>query len=264
MKKKLMLVVVLLTLGVSANVKAEELNSSEAPTNQMEQVETQRNLKWERDPYQQKVIDDNGNEVPVTINGNDLTITLPKGWSVSFEKNNSSDKNYNPLKINQKELNKYKDVSDEQNNSSDVPRIAPQPNTSPRVVVKQGEKQDSQPQLLFIYNDNKGEGGLPVTITIESPKEGEELTLLYRADDGFYGGSTKLRDSGTLKKEKAKKEQKLVEQKQIEEERKHVEKKLLEDAVLKQMREEDHKTWYQRWGDSIQDQWWNFKGWLRG
>lgn len=31
-----------------------------------------------------------------------------------------------------------------------------------------------------------------------------------------------------------------------------------------QQQEEANKTWYQRIGDGMQDQWWNFKGWLRG
>ncbi|AAT86514.1 hypothetical protein SPYJRS4_0351 [Streptococcus pyogenes JRS4] len=30
--------------------------------------------------------------------------------------------------------------------------------------------------------------------------------------------------------------------------------------MLKQIREEDHKSWHQRLSESIQDQWWNFKG----
>ncbi|VHK64829.1 phage protein [Streptococcus pyogenes] len=34
--------------------------------------------------------------------------------------------------------------------------------------------------------------------------------------------------------------------------------------MIKHIQEEAKKTWYQRLGDSIQDQWWNFKGWLRG
>lgn len=36
--------------------------------------------------------------------------------------------------------------------------------------------------------------------------------------------------------------------------------KQLEESMLKQIREEDHKSWHQRLSESIQDQWWNFKG----
>ncbi|HER5569660.1 TPA: hypothetical protein VO314_001760, partial [Streptococcus pyogenes] len=115
-------------------------------------------------------------------------------------------------------------------------------------------------QLSFIYNDNHGDGGLPISVTVDKPNEGDELTLLYRSDDGFFGGFTKLKDSKTLKKEKEKKERQLEEEKQIEEERKHVEQKQLEESMLKQIREEDHKSWHQRLSESIQDQWWNFKG----
>ncbi|HES0233109.1 TPA: hypothetical protein ACKQ6S_001821 [Streptococcus pyogenes] len=42
------------------------------------------------------------------------------------------------------------------------------------------------------------------------------------------------------------------------------EQKQLENAMIKHIQEEANKTWYQRLRDSIQDQWWNFKGWLRG
>ncbi|VGX87927.1 phage protein [Streptococcus pyogenes] len=57
----------------------------------------------------------------------------------------------------------------------------------------------------------------------------------------------------------------LQEEKKVEEQRKaEEEQKQLEDSMIKHIQEEAKKTWYQRLGDSIQDQWWNFKGWLRG
>ncbi|HHK1020686.1 TPA: hypothetical protein ACQOA0_000949 [Streptococcus pyogenes] len=47
-------------------------------------------------------------------------------------------------------------------------------------------------------------------------------------------------------------------------EKKAEEQKYAEELFKQQQREEAEKTWYQRVGDSFQDQWWNFKGWLRG
>lgn len=47
-------------------------------------------------------------------------------------------------------------------------------------------------------------------------------------------------------------------------EKKAEEQKYAEELFKQQQREEAEKTWYQRVGDSFQDQWWNFKDWWRG
>ncbi|HEP1503701.1 TPA: hypothetical protein VB501_000522 [Streptococcus pyogenes] len=235
MKKTLTLLLALFAIGVTSSVRAEDA------------------IKWELDP-------DTSPAIPVTVspeNGtNKLQFTLPRGWSVSFKKKDNNDnKSYSPIKINEEALDKYTE------------REKTNRNTSPKVITKPATKgnessnhSNTNLQLSFIYNDNHGDGGLPITVTVDKPNEGDELTLLYRADDGFFGGFTKLKDSKTLKKEKEKKERQLAEEKQIEEERKHVEQKQLEESMLKQIREEDHKPWHQRLSESIQDQWWNFKG----
>ncbi|HEP1375570.1 TPA: hypothetical protein ACF4WD_001817 [Streptococcus pyogenes] len=235
MKKTLTLLLALFAIGVTSSVRAEDA------------------IKWELDP-------DTSPAIRVTVspeNGtNKLQFTLPRGWSVSFKKKDNNDnKSYSPIKINEEALDKYTE------------REKTNRNTSPKVITKPATKGDESSnhsntnlQLSFIYNDNHGDGGLPITVTVDKPNEGDELTLLYRSDDGFFGGFTKLKDSKTLKKEKEKKERQLAEEKQIEEERKHVEQKQLEESMLKQIREEDHKSWHQRLSESIQDQWWNFKG----
>ncbi|HEP2584371.1 TPA: hypothetical protein VL602_001429 [Streptococcus pyogenes] len=216
MKKKLTLLLALFAIGVTSSVRAEDA------------------IKWKLDP-------ETSQNSPIVVNidnGNKLRFTLPTGWSVSFKRKKD---HYNPLEVNNKpvEVNN-KPVSETKNR-----------NTSPRIVDygKNGNP------ILAIYNDNQGSSGLPITVTVDKPNEGDELTLLYRADDGFFGGFTKLKDSKTLEKERQ-----LAEEKQIEEERKHVEQKQLEENMLKQIREEDHKPWHQRLSESIQDQWWNFKG----
>ncbi|HER6672712.1 TPA: hypothetical protein ACJT40_001519 [Streptococcus pyogenes] len=221
MKKTLTLLLALFAIGVTSSVRAEDA------------------IKWELDP-------ETSQNSPIAVNvdnDNKLRFTLPTGWSVSFKRKKD---HYNPLEVNNKpvEVNN-KPVSETKNR-----------NTSPRIVDygKNGNP------ILAIYNDNQGSSGLPITVTVDKPNEGDELTLLYRADDGLFGGFTKLKDSKTLKKEKKEKERQLEEEKQIEEERKHVEQKQLEESMLKQIREEDHKPWHQRLSESIQDQWWNFKG----
>ncbi|HEQ0433228.1 TPA: hypothetical protein VDZ06_001589 [Streptococcus pyogenes] len=234
MKKTLTLLLALFAIGVTSSVRAEDV------------------IKWELDP-------ETSQNSPIVVNidnSNKLRFTLPTGWSVSFKKKDNNDnKSYSPIKINEEALDKYTE------------REKTNRNTSPKVITKPSTKgnessnhSNTNLQLSFIYNDNHGDGGLPIIVTVDKPNEGDELILLYRADDGFFGGFTKLKDSKTLKKEKEKKERQLAEEKQIEEERKHVEQKQLEESMLKQIREEDHKPWHQRLSESIQDQWWNFKG----
>ncbi|HHD5666587.1 TPA: hypothetical protein ACNYT4_000672, partial [Streptococcus pyogenes] len=213
MKKTLTLLLALFAIGVTSSVRAEDA------------------IKWKLDP-------ETSQNSPIVVNidnGNKLRFTLPTGWSVSFKRKKD---HYNPLEVNNKpvEVNN-KPVSETKNR-----------NTSPRIVDygKNGNP------ILAIYNDNQGSSGLPITVTVDKPNEGDELTLLYRADDGFFGGFTKLKDSKTLEKEKKEKERQLAEEKQIEEERKHVEQKQLEENMLKQIREEDHKPWHQRLSESIQ------------
>ncbi|HEP1465179.1 phage protein [Streptococcus pyogenes] len=230
MKKTLTLLLALFAIGVTSSVRAEDA------------------IKWELDP-------ETSQNSPIAVNvenDNKLHFTLPKGWSVSFKKKDSSaNKSYSPVKINDKSLSEY--CKPKHNNGTQSTK-----NTSPKVITSDSETNHCK--LSFIYNDNHGDGGLPITVTVDKPNEGDELTLLYRADDGFFGGFTKLKDSQTLEKEKKEKERQLAEEKQIEEERKHVEQKQLEESMLKQIREEDHKSWHQRLSESIQDQWWNFKG----
>ncbi|HHJ7666686.1 TPA: hypothetical protein ACQNA7_000842 [Streptococcus pyogenes] len=234
MKKTLTLLLALFAIGVTSSVRAEDA------------------IKWELDP-------DTSPAIRVTVspeNGaNKLQFTLPKGWSVSFlKKKNHNNEPYSPLKINNESLDEY---SKRENNRNTSPKVITKPSTKGN---ESSNHSNTKLQLSFIYNDNHGDGGLPITVTVDKPNEGDELTLLYRADDGFFGGFTKLKDSQTLEKEKKEKERQLAEEKEIEEERKHVEQKQLEESMLRQMREEDHKPWHQRLSESIQDQWWNFKG----
>ncbi|SUO51246.1 Uncharacterised protein [Streptococcus pyogenes] len=195
MKKTLTLLLALFAIGVTSSVKAED------------------EIKWELDP-------DTSPAIHVTVspeNGtNKLQFTLPRGWSVSFlKKKNHNSEPYSPLKINSESLDEY---SKRENNSGTYGKK----NTSPKVITKPSTKgnessnhSNTNLQLSFIYNDNHGDGGLPITVTVDKPNEGDELTLLYRTDDGFFGGFTKLKDSQTLEKEKKEKERQLQKKKKL-------------------------------------------------
>ncbi|HEL1086631.1 TPA: hypothetical protein TVE90_000875 [Streptococcus equi subsp. zooepidemicus] len=102
---------------------------------------------------------------------------------------------------------------------------------------------------------------------IEQPplplKKGEKLTFVFADEDNWEVGRLVYKDSLTLKEEQDQLRQEKLRQ-HIEKEQKHVEQKLLEDNMLKHIRENDHKTWYQRLGDSIEDTWANVKGWWKG
>lgn len=112
-----------------------------------------------------------------------------------------------------------------------------------------------------------GDGNYTVELE-KSLEEGDEITLTFADDGNLYFGKLVFEDEKTknnrLQKERETEEQIQHAQRQIEEERKYVEQKSLEDAMLKKIRENNHKTWYQRLGDSIQDQWWNFNSWWKG
>ncbi|HFX5452906.1 TPA: hypothetical protein ACIE04_000910 [Streptococcus pyogenes] len=106
-------------------------------------------------------------------------------------------------------------------------------------------------------------------INLKSPlKIGDRVTLLFSDDERFYAGSYFYKDSDTITKEKEVERKKAEEDKQYEEEIKKIEDDLerqdLENDALemfkKQTEREANKSWHQRLSESIQDQWWNFKG----
>ncbi|HFZ7567327.1 TPA: hypothetical protein ACIO33_001696, partial [Streptococcus pyogenes] len=68
MKKTLTLLLALFAIGVTSSVRAEESS-------------------WVPLPRQQKVLDDNRNEIPVHITSNKVTVTLPPRWSAWIGKN---------------------------------------------------------------------------------------------------------------------------------------------------------------------------------
>ncbi|WP_159720798.1 hypothetical protein [Streptococcus halichoeri] len=197
-------------------------------------VNAEESQKWVKIPDQQKVTDDGNGEIPVSIDGdNKITVTLPKGWSMWLE----GKPPHTPIKVNNKPLTDY------QKPSETIPRDGVQgsSNTSPKVIVSD-EKEN--PKLRLIYNDNRGEGGLPITVTVASPTNNEDrLTVSFQGDDGLFAGSVTFE----------------TEQAQAEAQQKAEDEKM-EKMYLGYVAYDNSKTWYQRLGDSIRDQWWNFKG----
>ncbi|HEP1535234.1 TPA: hypothetical protein VJE86_000757 [Streptococcus pyogenes] len=97
------------------------------------------------------------------------------------------------------------------------------------------------------------------TVELEKSLEEEDVVTLSFMDDGSMYFGQLVYETKKAQNTRLQEEKKVEEQRKAEEEQKQ-----LEDSMIKHIQEEAKKTWYQRLGDSIQDQWWNFKGWLRG
>ncbi|HGF0449050.1 TPA: hypothetical protein ACSUUK_001765, partial [Streptococcus pyogenes] len=252
-KKKLMLAVTLLTVGVATNVKAEEIVEGAESENIFKPIKKQQyangvpgvtieNFRvgstkikvntpqfWYVDVYRdgQRVQTD----LTCRMEGvgySDSPIDNPVPKYPRYYSGNRSDQwgNYEvQLKENKVNDNVNKDKQDIDNNT--CPTKAERPD-------------------------------LPL-------KKGETVTFVFFDDGNWEVGQITYKDTFTVEEEQKAEEQKAEEQKQIEKERKaEEEQKQLENAMIKHIQEEANKTWYQRLRDSIQDQWWNFKGWLRG
>ncbi|WP_284120192.1 hypothetical protein [Streptococcus canis] len=95
-----------------------------------------------------------------------------------------------------------------------------------------------------------GDGNYKVELK-KQLEEGDSVSLSFADDGNFYFGQL------TFESQKSQNER-------LQKEREAEEQQYAEELFKRSIEEETNKTWYQRWGDSIQDQWWNFKGWLRG
>ncbi|GFG47720.1 hypothetical protein ScFU97_10590 [Streptococcus canis] len=90
------------------------------------------------------------------------------------------------------------------------------------------------------------------TVKLKKPlAEGDKVTLSFADDGNFYFGQL------TFESQKSQNER-------LQKEREAEEKQYAEELFKRSIEEETNKTWYQRWGDSIQDQWWNLKSWWQG
>lgn len=99
-------------------------------------------------------------------------------------------------------------------------------------------------------NRADGEGNYKVQLE-KTLAEGDKVTLSFADDGNFYFGQL------TFESQKSQNER-------LQKEREAEEKQYAEELFKRSIEEETNKTWYQRWGDSIQDQWWNLKSWWQG
>lgn len=104
----------------------------------------------------------------------------------------------------------------------------------------------------WMVSGNRADGGGNYTVQLgKSLAEGDKVTLSFADDGNFYFGQL------TFESQKSQNER-------LQKEREAEEKQYAEELFKRSIEEETNKTWYQRWGDSIQDQWWNFKSWWQG
>lgn len=96
----------------------------------------------------------------------------------------------------------------------------------------------------------------------DKPKSGDKYKVTLTID-GFYLASEEWTVGESLPKDEEERDEAEI-QKFIEaleqRERESEDQKYAEELFKLSIREEDHKSWHQRLSESIQDQWWNFKG----
>ncbi|VTT47153.1 phage protein [Streptococcus porcinus] len=225
MNKKIILVVILCLSACAMKVSA---NASVSEI--YSDSETQNNFIF--DEPQQTIKDDSGK--PISIKGlyvgsREITVNIPIGWwGYLYRQSDPSNKNRGNLVI------------------------------PPEKIKYLGEETDSYKTDIF----RQYYSGTPYTIDLKDTplKKGERLTFSFKRDDGFYAGSSFYKDFLSMEEDKQYNE----EIKKIEDglERQDQENNALE-LFKQQQQEEANKTWYQRLGDSIQDQLWNFNNWWK-
>ncbi len=219
-KKKLMLVVVLLTLGVSANVKAEVYGNQRIWGFRTD---------WEQGrDFGARPIKKGDSEIKVK--------TVPEAILTVCEWKN----------------NKWELIKDE---------IRKGGTYSHETYQTEGGSTEQIPRRVFSGGD-----GLITFPLKKNAQLGDKYKLILTVG-GFYlaGGEWTVGES-IPRDEEEKDEaeiQKFIDELERKEKEAEAQKNALE-LFKQQQQEETNKTWYQRWGDSIQDQWWNFKSWWQG
>ncbi|KIS12095.1 phage protein [Streptococcus equi subsp. zooepidemicus Sz105] len=257
MKKTLLVILALGSMSISTTVRADE------------NLKTQNdNIKYDLDGIQQKIYyDENKNEINVdTFYTGDETITvrMPQGWGVKL---------YRQLEGQEKELVEQEydcyeiEVGTKDVDGRNIPITKARYRDGYRLNYESGiysislTKNSSTNQS---NNLNTEQCPVKEKKQFNPLKKGEKLTFVFTGDDGIYAGTLVYKDSQTIAEEKQKIEEQQRKQNEQKQEQQRRQQKLLEDNMLKHIRENDHKTWYQRLGDNIEDTWANFKGWWRG
>ncbi|VGU89080.1 hypothetical protein [Streptococcus pyogenes] len=128
-------------------------------------------------------------------------------------------------------------------------------------VLKNGGKLTGNDQRS--YSVAGGDGKVSFQFKDEDkPKNGDKYKVTLTID-GFYLASEEWTVGESLPKDEEERDEaeiqkfiEALEQRQRESE----DQKYAEELFKLSIKEEDHKPWHQRLSESIQDQWWNFKG----
>lgn len=257
MKKKLVMIFALYLSTYAMNVNADNSvgNYSEK-------------IKFELDGPQQEIKDENGFQISINefyVNSNTITVKMPQYWSVRLYRNDSTYKLENLVKTENdcysvKEINYDPEQGIEYNSKIKVRyRNGYGLNTPGVYLLKLQENIEPE-------NPNYSASSCPSLKNRKNVplKKGEKLTFVFTGDDGIYAGTLVYKDSQTIAEENQKIEEEQRKQNEQKQEQQRRQQKLLEDNMLKHIRENDHKTWYQRLGDNIEDTWANVKGWWKG
>ncbi|HGN4315691.1 TPA: hypothetical protein ACKQ7U_000002 [Streptococcus pyogenes] len=128
-------------------------------------------------------------------------------------------------------------------------------------VLKNGEKLTGNDQRSYSVAGGDGKVSFQFKDK-DKPKNGDKYKVILTID-GFYLASEEWTVGESLSKDEEERDEAEI-QKFIEaleqRERESEDQKYAEELFKLSIKEEDHKPWHQRLSESIQDQWWNFKG----
>ncbi|HES7110861.1 TPA: hypothetical protein VO831_000414 [Streptococcus pyogenes] len=267
MKKKLMLATALLALGATTNVKAEEETTSNP---------AEERSQFVLDGDQQKIYDDDGQEIfvyPFKEGDSEIKVWLPYGSSVRlYRKLNNEDKLDETSSGELVELEDNCYEVKENNYENGMPK-----ESVPQLRFRDGYKSYygmNQQFTIPLYkdklkkNEDESRGRAPQNHCpvkqkrqTEALKKNETLTFIF-GSNGFYSGKLIYKNAEEVRKKKSEQEKEYAEE--VRKKKSEQEKEYAEEVYKKYVEYDISKPWYQRLSDSIQDQWWNFKGWLRG
>ncbi|HEQ0690259.1 secreted phage protein [Streptococcus pyogenes] len=128
-------------------------------------------------------------------------------------------------------------------------------------VLKNGEKLTGNDQRSYSIAGGDGKVSFQFKDK-DKPKNGDKYKVILTID-GFDLASEEWTVGESLPKDEEERDEAEI-QKFIEaleqRERESEDQKYAEELFKLSIKEEDHKSWHQRLSESIQDQWWNFKG----
>ncbi|HGK7886037.1 TPA: hypothetical protein ACJ68J_000820 [Streptococcus pyogenes] len=215
MKKKLMLAVMLLTVGVATNVKAEETGADPG----------QDHIKFELDGEQPKIYDeDSGTYIsidPFYTGDDELTIRMPQGWSVRLYRQNENETGYGTLVDMDylcQEVTLYREYPSDrapydvkEARLKDGYRLNYQGGTYKLPLWKPSTEQEKEEKKKYYEKLREKNHKLD---TCPSKKDrqkvalhkGEKLTFVFGDDGNWEAGTLVYKDSETIKSDKAKDE----------------------------------------------------------